>query len=250
MKKNIIFGAAVLAVIIAVQTVFNIQNSKEEEIISAFSQMDFTQTGSNIEAVVNYGNTYMNEETKKELMYSIADQIGIKEPLEYNTEQNTKGSTITIKKTSDNVEVLIKYVSIENEVEENVLELEQYIIINMKFKEGIESAVSYKNLIEKIFTKMELKAKTTLNLTGSYNGKLEDSVKDSIVDNLLKAIGGKIVVQKKDSDIYNIYAYTDFVDDFITVEKKKVNVNIAVDYDENTGTTNILLSTPIINTDY
>lgn len=250
MAKKIITAAGVVFIIFSVCFIFRSNYGAEETIVSAFTQADFVDMESSVETVADYGNTYLNDKDKKEFMNNLAEQIGLKGDFDYNVQRNTKGETVTISKTAKSASTVIKFISIENEVEENVIELEQYIIVNIKFNNGIEHVNSYKTLLENIFKEKGLEAKTTLSLTGSYSGRLQEEEKDEIVGGLLGKINAKTVTNEKTEDIYNIYAYSNLIDGYITVEKKKVNVNIAVNYDETNNLTNVLLSSPIINVDY
>lgn len=252
MKKNrLLYLLAIICIIVLVQLFFSFnKNNNEDAIVSAFTEVDFKNTDSSIEAVVNYGNRYLNEEEKKELLNDIAKKIGLNETYEYSVERNGTGEVSKIYKKAKKATTSIKLASIENEINNNVIELEQYIIINITFNNSVENVITYKEKIDEIFVNMDLKAEITINLIGAYDGNLDINTKDSIVEQLLDAIEANIVTEKRDDSTYNVYAYTNLITKYITVEEKKVNVNIAINYDESNDVTNVMLSSPIINVDY
>lgn len=250
LSNKLIIAGALILVILGMQLLGGSDTLKEEQIIEAFAKGQYISNSSSVEAVVNYGNRYLNDEKKKEFLEDLAKQIGLNSTYEYNVERNTSGETATIQKTAKNADTLIKLVSIENKGEDNVIELEQYIIVNITFKNSVDNAITYKEKLEDIFKKLNLEPETTINLTGVYDGQLSDESRDAIVKSLLDDINADIITQNEADNIYNIYAYTKLIDDYMIVEDKQVNVNLAVTYNEIENTTNINLSSPIITTDY
>lgn len=249
-KNKIIIIASILSVIILVQLLLISGKSGEEEIVDVFSREEFINKASSVEVLVDYGNRYISEEDKKIFITNIAKEIGLNDVYDYNIERNITGETSSITKEAKNASTKIKFMSLKKEIEENILELEQYIIVNINFKNDIRSVISYKETLEKALGKSNLKTKTTINLRGEYKGALSVSEKEELVKEFLKNIKGNIIEEKKNDKIYNVYAYTKTIDNHIIVEGESVNFNLVISYDEDNDLTKVLLATPIINMDY
>ena len=72
--------------------------------------------------------------------------------------------------------------------------------------------------------------------------------KDVITMELLEQLNAQIVAEHR-QDIYVVYAYTSKIKEYKKVGKDKVNLTIAISYDEQKNTTNIMLATPLLNQD-
>lgn len=250
MKRRIFYVAAILWILAAIQIGVRYNIDREDKIVEAFNGIDFVKTQGNVEALVNYGSVYLEDGEKEKLVKDIAQKIGINDIYEYKLERNAQGTIATLSKSSQNAGTIIKLVTVETPKEDNVIELDQYIIVNLTLYNSIESAFSYKELIDKMFMDMKLKPEITVNFTGVYNGELDIVNRDVIVNQMLDEIDAKVMVENRTDELYSIYAYTSLVDDYTMVGKDKVNVNVGINYDETQNTTNFYLSTPIINEDY
>ena len=87
-------------------------------------------------------------------------------------------------------------------------------------------------------------------MKGSAIGDMSDKDRDNLADRMLKMLGAKTVTSGKVQDSYMVYAYTKDVKDSISLGKKKINVNITMNYDEIRNMTDITLSTPVYSGDF
>ena len=71
-----------------------------------------------------------------------------------------------------------------------------------------------------------------------------------ISQKLQDAINAQIVAENRDSDIFTIYAYSKGVGSYITIGDSKINMNIAIGYDEEQNRTEVYLSSPVNSLDY
>lgn len=223
---------------------------EEIDIVTAFSNDKFLSTESHIEGVVDYGSVYMTEEDKKNIVFKIAAELGINEGYEYETVREDDVTTTTFLKKARNAITTIKVISIETQKNNSVLVLQQYIKVDIEIINSLESAVAYRSELEKIFEKLGMNGDITLTLKGNISGTLSNSEKNKITDDIIKNLDGEIVTQRRDSDIYTVYAYTDRIDEYVVNGSSKTNINIAINYDELANVTKIYMATPIINEDY
>lgn len=88
------------------------------------------------------------------------------------------------------------------------------------------------------------------DLEGSIAGALNSNEKNELADNILKRLDAQIVAENRDSDIFTIYAYSKGVGSYITIGDSKINMNIAIGYDEEQNRTEVYLSSPVNSLDY
>lgn len=245
MKKRGILYIAIAIVVITVVTIFVDVKNGDKMVIKAFADTKFVKTASNVECIINCGEDQLSDGQKQLMLTSIAYDLGIKDGYNYGSEDNENGTVVTLARTGETSEVYIKLLTIEeNEKHHN------YLMVNVILEDSIESAVHYKQELSKILKEYCEEPPITLNLVGTMEGMLSNNEKDDLTNQLLNCIGAKTVVDGRKENIYTLYGYTESVKEYIEVGKEKVNINIAINYDEENHTTKVYLSTPIINEDY
>ena len=66
---------------------------------------------------------------------------------------------------------------------------------------------------------------------------------------LLEKLEAEIVAEHRE-DSYVVYAYTPLIEEYKTVGKDKINLTVAIIYNEETDVTEMLLATPLLNQDF
>ncbi len=247
MKKVYVVILAALWLMALVKFIDNSGN-KEADIVTAFANDSYLSTNSSIEAVIYAGNLYYSDEAKKDVLIKLAKELGITEG--YTVENCTENANSVVKyvKNSKYAVTEIKFVTVKNDKDEMVSR--QYIMVNIEILNSIESAVLYRERVETILAGMDMEAEVTMTLKGNINGKLSSSEKDVISNDIIASLGGEIVSEYREEKLYTVYAYTGKIDDYVIVGKDKININVAINYDELLDETNIYMATPIINEDY
>lgn len=86
---------------------------------------------------------------------------------------------------------------------------------------------------------------TTMELCGIYNEEIPLSEKDRLTDLLLSELYAQPVYENRENANYTVYAYTGAVEEFLTVEQKKINVQVAFYYDRESDCTEVVLASPL-----
>ena len=101
-----------------------------------------------------------------------------------------------------------------------------------------------------MFDAMGIEGKVNVNLSGSLEGNLNYEQRNALADEWLKKLEAKVVTENRATDIFTIYAYTPGLKQYIKLGDEKINVNIAIGYDELNNTTQVYLSSPVSSLDY
>ena len=108
------------------------------------------------------------------------------------------------------------------------------------------AAAAFEKTIKKAAKEMGLtEISTTLELCGVYEGELPLAKKDEVTDLLLSELYAQPVYENRQNANYTVYAYTGAVEDYITVEQKKINVQVALYYDKDADCTEVVLASPL-----
>lgn len=108
------------------------------------------------------------------------------------------------------------------------------------------SVAAFQNTVTTAAEEMKLEEiTTTLELCGTYEGEIPLGEKDALTDRLLEELYAQPVYENRENANYTVYAYTGAVEEYIVVEKKKINVQIALYYDREADCTEVVLASPI-----
>ncbi len=91
---------------------------------------------------------------------------------------------------------------------------------------------------------------SSLNVIGSFDGKLTLAERNREADRLMKELNADIVSEHRTMELYTICAYTPDLIEKQIQNGKAVNVNIAMNYNEEKEKTYIYAAVPVIGLDY
>ncbi len=250
-SKLTIYIIGVLWVAVIMQIAVNTLLRPESNILEAFVSTNSEVSSFELEMAADYGNDYLSEEDKKELLLYVASQIGLNVDKEVTATRNGDESEVYTEKKGKNAETLIKVVSIQKENSDGLQEMNHYLMVNLKLYKNMDSVLNYCDLLKKVFHKLNAAdIQTTMQLCSNYKGKLTLDSMNKIADGMIANLEGKVAYENRKENLFTIYAYSGLLDEYVTSLGTKINIHIAINYDELTDTTNVYLGTPVINGGY
>jgi len=195
-----------------------------------------------IEGYGKFGVCYLTQEEKERLVENIASALGITSSYGLATVCEDEVNITVLSKESVDGSVTIKAITQEPQA--------QYVYVNITVYNNIDCAVSYRELVEGMFDAMGIQGNVNMNLVGSLEGALNSTEKNELADGLLDRLDAKVVAENRDSDIFTIYAYSKGAGSYITIGGSKINMNIAIGYDEEQNRTKVYLASPVNSLDY
>ena len=122
-----------------------------------------------------------------------------------------------------------------------------YIYAKICLNKSLDTVLAYKTLLEEAMAELACtEISTTIQLVGDYAGYLPLERRDEITEDILDALGAEIVYEYREHDLYTVYAYTASLENYITVDNKKINVHIAMSQNEEHYRTILYLASPIL----
>ena len=218
-----------------------------------------------IEGYGKFGVCYLTQEEKEKLVKNIASALGITSSYGLATVYEEEVNTTVLSKNSVNGSVTIKAITQEQQGTDNTatedeqaydsttesgLAANQYVYVNITVNNDMDCASSYRELVEGVFDAMGIQGNVNMNLVGSLEGALNSTEKNELADGLLDRLDAKVVAENRDSDIFTIYAYSKGAGSYITIGGSKINMNIAIGYDEEQNRTKVYLASPVNSADY
>lgn len=255
-KKSALIILGVVWLLALSQLIGSWKSEKDEEadIVTAFASGEYIETNGEVSAYVNYGNKYLSDEDRDRIIKDIAKALGIDGEIDVDIQRNESknGYSVTASYTcmAENARTDISIITIESISETAMMSLEQYILVDISIDNSVESAVYYKESVEKYFKQIGADPDVTLSLKGSVSGALSNNEKNKICEEVLEALGGKLITGSRSDELYTVYAYSDSIDEYVVNGTTKSNINIAITYDNINDVSWVYVATPILNDEF
>lgn len=150
-------------------------------------------------------------------------------------------------KQAKKAETSLKIISLEQEAD-LAIRMKHYIVVRLNIKDSITSMDKYRELLEESLKKLGINDKqVTVQYEGSIIGIMSKEDKEEMAHLLVKELQGQVAFDYQEGESYTVYAYTGLIDEYIETVGCKINIQIAMTYDELLDKTRIYLATPIIN---
>jgi hypothetical protein len=236
--------------VIFVQVLMNHIPGEESKFVEAFKQSEFVIKASQITATVDLGKQYINDNKKIAALKEFAKSLGLDEA--YTIENNNSSSNKEVKlvKKSKSAISIIKIITNEKKVGVNVKEVQNFFVVDVTLFNDIDSVLYYKEKIEKLLYERNLSTDVIVNVYGEKDGIIADEDRKRIASNLMENIGGKSISEFDLGNAYNTYGYTSNIDKYIVQGGKKINIDVAITYNEEEDKSYLYLATPIITMEY
>ncbi len=245
--KYTLYMVAVLWLAVATQFIVNRMFREDLQIAEAFEKTNTNEMQSSIEVIAQCNKEILSEADKKEIIQYLAKSIGLTMDREITVKRDGDRSEYSFVKQARQAVTEIKLVSKEQE-EKSVTKMNYYIIMKLTIKQSVKSIDQYrKNIISALDDLKFGNRQITMQYEGSSAGKLTPDMKSELSKMLVDELHGQIAYQYDEGDLYTVYAYTGMIGEYITTMGSKINIQIAISYDEQENKTMIYLATPILN---
>lgn len=218
-----------------------------KEITEVFAETNSILTESMIEIVAEYGNEYLTQEDKKELLRYIGAGIGLEVDGEINMQQEGSRQVYFYEKQGKQAETVLKCVTL-GESDTGEKERKHYIMIRLSIYEDTNDYIlKYQKKIRKILEELNAEELScTVQFSGNFEGKLSVMELDEITNKLLNKLEAKVVCENRAEELYTVYAYKRGQERSILVDGNLINLQVAATYLEEENKTKIYLATPVI----
>lgn len=248
--KITLYIATVLWLSVATQVLVNRVFFKDFQFAEAFVKSSTEDIECSLEIAAQHPNDFLSESEKKDILKYIADEIGLRMEKDIAINRDNDRIVYAYEKQAKKASTVLKIVSLEEKTD-SAVEMKNYIIVRLKIKESIKSLEKYRKLLENVFKNLGIEEKqVTVQYEGYISKNMTADEKEDMARSLIKELQGEIAFDYWQENSYTVYAYTGLIDEYIESAGCKINIQIAMTYDEQTEKTKIYLATPIINQDW
>jgi hypothetical protein len=242
-----LYISAVLWIAVFTQIAVNRMFQEELQITEAFIKSETVEMQSSLDIVAEYEIEAFGDAGKKELIHRLAQVIGLTIDGEITIWEDVTRSEYFYYKKAKQASTEIKIVSLEAQGD-NGAQIKHYIVVQLSIQKGMDGIDRYKKLLEQELADIGIESlQVNLKYEGNREGSLTSQKKHEIAAMLVEELQGDIAVEYDEGDLYTVYAYTGMIDEFVTTLDNKINIQIAITYNELTDTTRITLATPMLN---
>ncbi|MGF7146057.1 putative RNA-binding protein Jag [Anaerotaenia torta] len=244
--KAALYMAMVLWAAVATQLLVNHMFQKGVQITEAFVKTNTDEMQSSVEIAAEYRSGMLTDEDKKALICNLAAKIGLTIDKGISVWEEGSRSEYYFYKRAKKAISEIKVISVGQE--EEGTPQKNYIIVRLSIQDGIAGIDKYKKILEQALEKLEVKdMQVTLKYEGVREENLDSQQKKEVARLLVDELQGEIALEYDEGDMYTVYAYTGMLKEYVTSMNTKINIQVAISYNEVTGKTRITLATPILN---
>lgn len=245
--KITLYIAAVLWLAVVTQVVMNKAFFKNFKIAEAFVKTNTEDMECNLEIVAQYHKDFLSESDKKDILHHIANSIGLDMDKDIAVIRDGDRTEYEYHKNAKRAETSLKIVSMGQEID-SAVKIKHYIVVRLKIKESISSIERYRKLLEESLDKLGIgQRQVTVLYEGFALGLMDKAEKEHMASLIVKELQGEVAFDYQQGDGYTVYAYTGLIDEYIETVGYKINIQIAMTYDEQSDRTKVYLATPIIN---
>ncbi len=246
-RLGIIIGCLML---ILFATIKYVPASSQDPLNTVMTATGATMEEYSINAWVKLPDERYSDEQLQALLEQVMEELEIHASnyeIIYQQRSNHRTAKAEYSKPDNHVVVMAQV--IPNQV--NGSKTEAYLVINFESLTGENTSfIPLKEKIYKIAKKNGDSPRISTCLIGWLDGKLMDGESQTMLKSVFSAIDG-IIVDKLVQDHYiSAIGFSSAIADFLQVDGKKINMNIAIRYSQYENRTYVIIGSPIITREY
>lgn len=233
--------------IVAIQIYVNYtEQERRTAMVTAFSVAEEAKTQKVIEGYGYFGQMALSDGNKKEMLKSLLEKLGFQGDFAWSQKEDGEVERTILQHKQEGVEVTLQFLSVKEKEEEP----KQYIAIRMEHDKDMNQVVAFYEKVKQVYREIEVEATVNLEVELEKNGNLIEAGANEMTEDFFAILQAKEVDRIMTNGIYTVYGYTKQEEDYLLLKGEKVNVSIAMYYDETTQKTYIKLGLPMINSSY
>ncbi|MGN0153702.1 MAG: YwmB family TATA-box binding protein [Lachnospiraceae bacterium] len=246
-KKAKISFLIVVWSIVAIQMYVNYRQASDNtsQAVTAFSVVEDSIMEETVKGYGYFGKMEITENTRKKMLENLAYKLGITDGYTFTNGNGDGFEKIVLTKEGKHAVTTLQVISMETESDEP----EQYIVMEIQIKEKAEQAVSLYQKVKRIYEEIGIDGQVSLEIAAEQQGNCI-SENSSVIEKVFDMLDAKKIDTIKENGIFTVYGYTKAEDSYLTLNGKKVNIQIVMTYDEKEDKTYIKIGVPLVNSSY
>lgn len=248
-RKSKIYLIALVWAAVLLQLFINSTVNREKEMVSqVMSESVVNLTEGQVRAYAFYGKEELGENAKETMVKKLAAKLGIESGYELSHRQDGENETTELTKCGKQADTSIRVISISVSDKYKQKSYENYVLIDIDLKKNAGQAVyDYKEKLVKLYEELGMDASTNVYICTNKKGKLTKEEQDKLVKEFINSMNASEIKRLELENGTCVYGYCSDINEFVYQDEEKVNVNIAITYDEKEDVTYIHKAIPFVD---
>jgi hypothetical protein len=189
----------------------------------------------------HYGDAQITAEKRVMIAENIAKKLGITENYELESRTTDDGELSILTKKGEQADTKIRVISLTGGG--------TYLYTQIDFKgTAVSAAYEYKERLYELYADIGVTADTNLYLVSTKNGSTDEEEREALISEFLESLNAELVLKTEEmADVTLVYGYSSSIDEYVWQDGERVNVNIAITYDETEDVTYIHRGIPFVD---
>lgn len=217
---------------------------RERNLKEAFAVVSPGCTTGTVALAAKLPDAYLTEADQKQLIRFVAERIGLTVDTEPEPVEKNAQSGFCYRKEAKYADTSIKLLNVGDIQRGNMY----YLLVRLSLTEDKGDGVAYfRKKIGELATELELlEVQCSIQLSGSFPQDMTLAARNHLTDRILSKLGCEVVCENREAELYTVYAYTKGLDEYIVSGNDRINVQLAMYYDEINKETVLCVASPVI----
>ncbi|PKM51555.1 MAG: hypothetical protein CVV02_06365 [Firmicutes bacterium HGW-Firmicutes-7] len=220
-----------------------------KDLVEAFGNTQFRIENTELNIWGEYIPKYMVKEEMCKVVEEVALKLGIENYHEDYVDVKDK-KVYTIEKSSKDAHTKIQLVEIVEGTEDGTFKARNYLTVNIKLYNKYKSVGYFEKKLGKLYDEMDIVATKGLIITASQHGEISQAVAEEVMESMVYALKGEIKSIVEQEQLKSAYAYSKYMEDYVVTNGEKINMDLAITYNEIEEKTYFYVATPVITFEY
>lgn len=232
---------------VLVQLLINRGLQRPGDVVEAFSSSEAIPVETCISAYGDFGEMELAGDTKNTMLRNLAKQLGIIDGFEVTASEGEGYRESTLTKNGKYGKTVLQIVSLDTVKADRETVTRQLILSDITIYNDLEYAMECKEVLEDIYQQIGIEPNVNVYIKGKTDGELSEKQRRELVDGIFEDLHAEVVQELDNENFYCVYGYTSRFDRVIYQNGKKINVNLAITYNEEEDMTYLHLAVPYIS---
>lgn len=218
---------------------------EQDRVAEVFAQVGEQEQTGVVEYYGIYEGEFLEPSGREVFLKGIANGLGITDHMEITRTYEEGREETRLTKEGSNATTVLRLLTSKAEGE-----TKQYMIMKITMKGDMENAYAYREKLNGLLEPYSNGSRSSANIIGTYEGELSLNERNEIADRLLEEMDAEVVSENREMQLYTIYGYTPWIEDYEIQEEEPFNVNIAMYYSQTEDKTYVYAAVPAVGLDY
>jgi len=189
-------------------------------------------------------DAYLTQEDQQRLLSLIAERIGLVVSSQPEIIREEGRSSFVYRKEAKYADSEIKVIRLKEKSGQTAY----YVTVSLSlFDDDGAASMHYQQLMSELAKELGMsQQQASVQVIGKFPHDMTMAARNRLTDRIMKKLGCRIVCESRDESLYTVYAYTKGMDEYIVSGNDRINVQLAMYYDEIKDETVLCVASPVI----